>query len=349
MYFKPSILEMKAYHPPLSGRLSSGQHLLDFNERVRPVCAKVQDAMAKWVQSGQSWCYPEYDGLSQSLADYGGVGPKNVFFGNGSDQLLDVFFRAVVSPRDRVLLPSPSFAMYKQCAQLVEAQYEQYSMLTEDPLSHLESALSVADTRLVVICNPNNPTGTLLDPVRLNVLFEKFPQTWFLVDEAYVEFSGASVVGDQGLDENVVVSRTFSKAFGLASLRFGFLMGSEELIEQLGKVRGPYDVNTLAAVAARASLDNLDDVRGYAKEVMQEAKPLVEAALNEIGCSVMPSCANYVLMETPQGLAEHLENSGIRIRKMSQEELKGRYRMSIGDLQSARRAVIVLKQFVSSS
>jgi histidinol-phosphate aminotransferase len=345
MYFKPSIVEMKAYHPPLSGRLSSGQHLLDFNERVTPVCAKVQEAMARWVQSGQSWCYPEYEGLCESLASYGGVGPENVFFGNGSDQLLDVFFRAVVSSDDAILLPSPSFAMYKQCAQLVEGKIEQYSMLSPDPLSELLSTLEQGDVRLVVICNPNNPTGTLLDPFRLKQIFEKFPETWFLVDEAYVEFSGSSVVGEGAMGENVVVTRTFSKAFGLASLRFGFLMGSEKLIEQLGKIRGPYDVNVLAAVAAKASLENLDDIRAYAKEVMEEAKPLVESALIELGCSLMPSWANYVLMEPPQGLTEHLEAHGIRIRKMSQEELSGRYRMSIGNLKSAEQTVSALKQF----
>ena len=128
LYFRQNILNMNPYHPPRSGRLSSGQLLLDFNERVTPVHPAVLQAMADWVASGSSWCYPEYDGLEAAIAEYVEVKEKHVFFGNGSDQLLDCIFRAVVDPQDLVLLPSPSFAMYAQCADLVEARVATFSL-----------------------------------------------------------------------------------------------------------------------------------------------------------------------------------------------------------------------------
>jgi histidinol-phosphate aminotransferase len=229
---------------------------------------------------------------------------------------------------------------------LVEAKIETYSLLDHDPLQELERACEQKNPRMVMVCNPNNPTGTLIDPIRLKQCIAKYPEVWFCVDEAYVEFSEASVITDSHLPENLVVMRTFSKAFGLAALRFGFLMAHENLIEQLGKIRGPYDINTLAAVAAKASLDNIDDVKAYAKQVMTESKPMVEQAFAKLGCPALPSRSNFLLIPSPpEGCPEHLNLQNIRVRHMSQPELKGAIRISIGNLASTQRVITALETF----
>jgi histidinol-phosphate aminotransferase len=346
VYFLPHILNMKSYHPPLSGRWESGSHLLDFNERLKPVHDSVLKAMKDWVDSGASWCYPEYDGLVEAIAHYAKADPAQVFIGNGSDQLLDCLFRAVVAPGETVLLPSPSFAMYRQCADLVEANMVTYSLLSEDPLAELSKGLSAGGVRMAVVCQPNNPTGTLLDVGGLRALIQEYPSVWFIVDEAYVEFSGATCHDRDCPLENLVITRTFSKAFGLAALRLGYMMASEDMLEQCGKIRGPYDINRLAVVAALASFEHVGDVEDYVKEVMADCKPKVEKALGALGCPALPSRANFLLIKSPpDGLKDHLISSGFRVRAMSQPELKGAIRISVGHREVTESFLAALAEF----
>jgi histidinol-phosphate aminotransferase len=346
VYFRPHILNMKPYHPPLSGRWESGSHLLDFNERLKPVHESVLKAMKDWVDSGASWCYPEYEGLVEAIANYAKADPAQVFIGNGSDQLLDCLFRAVVAPKDKVLLPSPSFAMYRQCADLVEADIKTYSLLAENPLLELSKALDAGNIRMAVVCNPNNPTGTFIEVEGLRALISKHPEVWFIVDEAYMEFSGETLhEADKPLD-NLVITRTFSKAFGLAALRLGYMIASKAMLEQCGKIRGPYDINRLAVVAALASFEHVDDVQDYVKEVMEDSKLKMESALDQLGCPALPSRANFLLIKKPlAGLKEHLISSGFRVRAMSQPELKGAIRISVGHREVTESFLASLASF----
>jgi histidinol-phosphate aminotransferase len=335
---------MESYHPPLSGRLSSGRMLLDFNERVRPLPDEVLKTLSHWGEAGTSWCYPEYEGLEPLLAEYIGCSEERVFFGNGSDQLLDCVFRAVVAPGDEVLIPNPSFAMYAQLAGLAEAKISRYSLLSENPILELRNQMK-KKPKMVVVCNPNNPTGTLLEPKDLVDLFNDFPDVWFMVDEAYAEFSRRSVLEFGDLD-NVVVTRTLSKAFGLASLRFGYMIAHPDMNEQCGKIRGPYDVNTLAGHAAKAVMENREEVLKYRDEVVDRAKPMLETFLEEKGLEFLPSQANFLLLPSPpQGLLEHMEDQGFRLRKMSQPELKGAFRVSIGDVAATRECTEAMASF----
>jgi histidinol-phosphate aminotransferase len=347
MYFREHILGMKPYHPPLAGRYGSGSDLLDFNERLLPVHRAVQKAMEEWVCSGASWCYPEYEGLTEALAHYAQAPKENLFFGNGSDQLLDCLFRAVVAPGDKVLLPSPSFAMYRQCADLVQAEMDTYSLLSEDPLQALSQKLDGGDVRMAVLCQPNNPTGTFLEVSKIKDLIKRHKDVWFIVDEAYFEFSGESLqIPHEAPPDNLVITRTFSKAFGLASLRLGYMMASKEMIEQCGKIRGPYDINRLAVVAALASFEYLDDVQSYSEDVMKVQKLRVEEALQGMGLEFMDSRANFLLIRRPpKDLAQHLMDSGIRVRLMSQPELQGDFRLSIAHCEPTERLLGALETY----
>ncbi len=334
---------MKAYHPPLSGRWSSGQLLLDFNERVIPLPEIVMEKMAAWSPTGQSCVYPEYDGFLECLAEYVGVAADSLFFGNGSDQLLDCIFRACVDPGDSVLFPEPSFAMYNQCAQLVEAEIKTFDMLTGDPLENLKAQLN-SKIRLAVLCQPNNPTGTLLDNRTIEELIEAYPNTWFLIDEAYFEFSKETLIHLNPWPENLVITRTFSKAFGMAALRLGYMRASQDMIEQCSKIRGPYDTNQFAIVAAKIALEHKDEILDYIDEVMGPSKEALEKALTEKNISFIPSNSNFILLPSPpEGLIEKLDQANIRIRRMSQPVLSGACRISVGDLKATEALLKVLK------
>lgn len=342
MHFRKNILDMKAYHPPLSGRWSSGQLLLDFNERVIPLPKVVMQKMSEWAPSGQSCVYPEYDGFLETLADYAKAPPESLFFGNGSDQLLDCIFRAVVDPGDKVYLPDPSFAMYLQCALLTEAQICTYSMLEGDPLKNLQNELDDS-VRMAVLCQPNNPTGTIMEMAEVKKMIEAHPKTWFLVDEAYYEFSKQTLLDIQPWPENLVITRTFSKAFGMAALRLGYMRASAQMIEQCGKIRGPYDTNQFAIVAARIALEHQNEILSYIDEVMGPSKTELEKALKAKNIDFIPSSANFILIpKPPEGMVEKLDKAGVRIRKMSQPSLKGACRISIGDLEATEKLIKAL-------
>ena len=229
--------------------------------------------MAEWPLTGQTCVYPEYDGFLESLADYSGVAAEDLFFGNGSDQLLDCLFRACIDPRDKVLFTRPSFAMYTQCAHLTEAEIETYSVLSANPLEEVQNQLENNEIRMAIFCQPNNPTGTLLDLKAVENCIRSFPNTWFIIDEAYFEFSKETLIHLDPWPENLVITRTFSKAFGMAALRLGYMKASQAMIEQCGKIRGPYDTNQFAIVAAKIALEHRDEILSYIDEVMGPSKP----------------------------------------------------------------------------
>ena len=344
MYFRKNILAMSEYSPPLSGRGSSGKLLLDFNERTDSLPKKVLTRLQQWCEEGKTQVYPEYGELLSKLSEYTKVPPQQLMFGNGSDQVLDCVFRAVVDEGDSVLLPTPSFAMYPQFAKMAAAELKTYSLLGSNPVAELEKELEKG-VRLAVLCQPNNPTGTMMPSSEVTRLIKAYPKTWFLVDEAYYEFSGETQLS-AALPDNLVITRTFSKAFGLAGLRFGYLIGSQDMVTQCSKIRGPYDVNQMSAYAAGVVLEEREDIFKYVHEVMTVLKPQVESFLLEKGVDFYPSRANYLLLKnTPQGLGETLQKEGILTRSMSQAELKGELRVSIGGTLATEKLLNALNSF----
>lgn len=335
---------MVAYKPPLSGRLESKMHLLDFNERTSALPKQVLEACANWCNAGHTQVYPEYGELTEKLAEYCGCDAEKVFLGNGSDQLIDCIFRACIDDGDEVLLPAPSFSMYKQCAMLASASIATYNML-DDPFADLENKLKNKPV-LTVICSPNNPTGTLLETVKVKELAQKHPETWFMVDEAYHEFSLQSVLQEIDLPDNVLVLRTFSKAFGLASMRIGYMISSTTMIEQLAKIRGPYDINQMAVIAALAALEHRDEILQYRDELIKENKPNVKEALDQAGVKYLTSHANFFLIPNPpEGLAEHFKQGGIRIRNIKIDDHPNAFRLSIGDKEATKLSLDLLSSF----
>jgi histidinol-phosphate aminotransferase len=330
MHFRKNIISLDSYKPPLANRVKSGMHLLDFNERSTPLSSKILKKLEGWCVSGLTHIYPDYSGLIEKIAAYNGANVENIFLGNGSDQIIDTVMRAVLDETQTIVLPKPSFAMFAQLARLTGARIDYYDLLAEDPLLELENKLK-SKPRMVILCQPNNPTGCFLDPKRIETLINKHTETWFFIDEAYFEYSGCSQLEISQNLENLVISRTFSKAFGLAALRLGYMVSSEKMNENCSKIRGPYDINQFACFAGQVVLDHVDEIQGYCNEVMNINKPKIEAALTANNISFRESKANFINIYGCNELAEHLLKKNILARKMSQPELKDSFRLSIGD------------------
>jgi histidinol-phosphate aminotransferase len=341
-----AVRKMKAYSPPLDNRGAYSGVLLDFNERSIPVCSAVREALVDYAKNGDFHRYPEYFDLDEKIAEYvnfSEIGADEVMICNGSDQGIEVVFRTFTSAGDRVIIPGPSFTMFNQCAGVIgcEILTPQYSGENMD--FPLEVVLSLLDgsPRLLVICNPNNPTGTLVSLENIEMILKAAPQTMVMVDEAYYEFSGVSAASLVETYPNLIVTRTFSKAFGLAAFRLGYVMSQKQNINEMLKVRGPYDVNMAARVSARAALENVDEIRTYVREVMDTAKPEFENFLREAGVKFIPSASNFLLVRM-SGLCEvkeaykKLDAAGFRVRPRKEKGLEDCLRISIGTVEQMR-------------
>lgn len=335
---------MQRYSPPIEQRAKFEGLRLDFNERLAPLPRNVISAVQNF-DSQKLMLYPSYGGLLQKIAKYAGVGALNMMITNGSDQGMELIFRTFVSDEDTVVIPSPSFAMFYQVAQVQGAEIikPKYKSGGSFPFDEVIELLK-QKPKLVIICNPNNPTGTLLPLEKIEVILRVAGDTLVYVDEAYFEFSKITTARLIKKYTNLFITRTFSKAFGLAALRIGYLMSCRANIDEMLKVRGPYDINQIAKIAAEASLETLPELRKYCDEVMNKAKPLVEKFFKEKGVVFYPSGANFIYFKEPfAGFSEKLESRGILIRPQAD----GYARVTIGPLKQMQQFIEIFTQLTS--
>ncbi|MFT5083462.1 MAG: histidinol-phosphate aminotransferase [Lentisphaeria bacterium] len=345
--FKPHLYKMSAYKPPLEGRDPKQHMLLDFNERTLPVSKEVQQALIDYIQDGRMQMYPSYGNIVERIAHYIGVPADQVMITNGSDQGIELIFRAVSRPGDEAIIPAPTFAMYNQCAKVE-------GLLVKEPHYSKEKGFPVEDviavvsekTRIICIANPNNPSGVGIAREAVLQIARSAPKAAVLVDECYFEYSQQTVVDCIAEYPNVVVTRTFSKTWGIPSLRFGYLVASTENIAALLNMRGPYDINQLAVVAVGAALDYPAYTENYVKEVMQASKPLLEQFLDANNVSYWPSQANFIWAFPPNAemLERCLVGEGILVR--AKKDFAGNIglRITLGSLEQTRGLISVLEK-----
>lgn len=345
--FKSHIDAMAAYKPPLDGRSPDTHLLLDFNERTLPVARVIEDALVDYIRSGRMQMYPAYGDVVDVIADYCGVESAQLMITNGSDQGIDLIIRSACREGDEAIIPGPSFAMYSQCARvenlrIIEPQYTREGGF---PTAEVLAAIS-PKTRVICIANPNNPSGTVVSREDIIAIAQAAPQAAILVDECYYEYFGQTVADLVGELTNLVVTRTFSKTWGIPSLRLGYVISAADNILALLNVRGPYDINQLAIVAIRAALAHPQYTQEYVREVMRESKPMLEAFLTERGISYWPSGANYLWMfpSNSEQLNHLLLSSDILVRPKA--DAKGRLglRITLGTVAQTQRLLKVLAQ-----
>ncbi|MBI2022564.1 histidinol-phosphate transaminase [Candidatus Daviesbacteria bacterium] len=357
----PRIKEMRIYSPPLGGRRAFSGILLDFNERTLSPSPKVARAIRNLLKSNKLQLYPEYGKLEKKLAQYAGVGKDQIMITNGSDQAIDIVLRTFTEKGDKVIIPTPSFAMFYQSAQIlgnkiITPLYERssirdsVSLYKKENLSFpLDEVLEKIDdlVKIIVVCNPNNPTGTLISIKDIEKIAQKAQNSIILVDEAYFEFSKVTAVPLIKKYQNIIVARTLSKAFGLPSLRIGYIVASKIYIGELLKVRGPYDVNMVAEVAATASLDDLKAMQKYTKEVTEIAKPMVEEFFAQNSITFYQSYGNFLLYKPRLKKEEKLlKENGILVRPQDKTNIEKTLRLSIGTEAQMRRFIKVYQKVI---
>lgn len=350
--FKHHISAMGAYKPPLDGRDASRHLLMDFNERTLPIAEVIQQAMIDYIRSGKLQMYPAYGDITQLLGDYCGVAPEQVMITNGSDQGIDLVIRSACREGDEAIIPAPSFPMYRQCSEVENLRIIEpaYTLAGGFPTQAVLDAVTER-TRLICIANPNNPSGTVVAREDIATIARSAPQAAVLVDECYFEYLRESV-SDLLLDlPNLVITRTFSKTWGIPSLRFGYVLSAPENILALLNVRGPYDINQLAIVAVRAALAHPSYTEVYTQEVMAQAKPLLEAFLEARGIAFWPSGGNFVWAFPPDALAvsRYLEEQGILVRAKADLDGTMGLRMTVGTVAQTERLIAALRDCLSLS
>ena len=277
---------------------------------------------------------PKSAKLRRALGKFLDVPEKNILAGNGSDEIIDLLIRLVVAPGENIITVEPTYGMYKVAAETAGVEIKS-CLLTSDFKVNASELLSMATSKskIIFLCSPNNPTGTLVKPSDVEYICRNF-KGLVVVDEAYIEFaSQPSLVKNVISLENLVVLRTFSKAWGLAGIRVGYAVGNEVLVEYLMKIKLPYNVNRLSAQIATDALGQTRKMLEWRAKILKERAKLA-ARLKKMGIKVFPSEANFLLVScsNASGLAKKLaEEFGIIIRDLSSKPmLKDCVRISIG-------------------
>lgn len=294
----------------------------------------------------------EYLSLTRQIAANFKVQPENILLGNGSSEIIEKLFYCFGGRADAAIVyPQPSFSMYGIYAAAAEAKGVPVD-LEPDYTLDLETFVSaVVDNQasLCVICNPNNPTGTGFSVSDIQYIADNIPTSCaFLVDEAYVEFYGESAASLLKDYPNMIIARTFSKAYGLASARVGYSIASVEMTEMIGKSFMPYHMNTLSLVTADIVYQMRHEYVPRIQMVIAERKRLSEAIRKIPGFTVYPSETNFLLLhhEAAPALNEALERSGIGVRSFgAAPRLTNCLRISMGTREENDTWLDVLKAF----
>jgi histidinol-phosphate aminotransferase len=348
---RAAVEQLKAYSAPLEGRRSMLR--LDFNENTIGPSPLVAMALRNF-STEEIAVYPEYDGLREAvvrnLLEGGcraGLQPDQVGLFNGADAAIHAVFQAYGDAGDRVLTTAPTFGYYTPCARMQGMTIEAIPYEGERfdfPMAAIKEALTERPPRLLLICNPNNPTGTRLAPEKLLELAAASPSTLVVVDELYTAFTGDSVLPlvDFAVTPNLLVLQSLSKTAGLASLRIGFATGHAGVIDRVTRVTGPYDINSVAVAVAFPALADQSYVDAYVAEVLRARDWTVEALRQ---ADVRHHCdgGNYLLIWPRRSVEEidaALRSDGILIRSMAGKPLiDGCFRVSIGTTSQMQRFV----------
>ncbi len=355
---RPDLADLEPYTPiapfeALSERLGLPPTeivKLDANENPYGPSPRALEAVARYPYYA---IYPDPDQtpLRRAIEQYIGQSAERIICGNGSDEIIDLLMRLFLSPGDTVVEAPPTFGMYSFNVGVVGGQIVQVPR-GENFAVDIEAIAEAVETsraKLVFLPSPNNPTGTIVPRADVERLLEL--PTIVVIDEAYAEFSGGSVVDLVGQVPNLVVLRTFSKWAGLAGLRIGYGVVPEEIIGHLWKIKPPYNINMAANAAALASLEDLRERMVKVRLIIDERERMWGELQSIAGLSPFPSEANFILMRVRDGRAKELklalEQQGILIRYYNKPRLNDCIRISIGTPQQNDRVLAALRELVS--
>ncbi|MBB5329039.1 histidinol-phosphate transaminase [Tunturiibacter gelidoferens] len=338
-----AVQEMPEYHPPLAGREALR---LDFNENTFGPSPRVVERLL--AQTGERLTkYPEREPVERIVASHFGLKPEEVLLTNGVDEAIHLMCVAFLEAEDEALIATPTFFMYDVSVQMMTPHLRkvQSDATLGFPFERFMAAITER-TKLIIVASPNNPTGAVVSKEYLLAIAAAAPQAVLMVDEAYYHFDGASVMNDLAAVPNLVVARTFSKAYGLASLRIGMLAGNAELLKYVRKVSSPYNVNGVALDCLSAAMEDENYLTWYVEQV-RVGRERMMGGLAELGVPYFPSHANFVLMNIGskhRELVQAMRAHGVLLRDRSTDPgCDGFVRITIGIEEHVTRGLAALK------
>ena len=341
---RKAVLAMPEYHPPLAGRDALR---LDFNENTFAASPKVIERLRQTTAEGLTK-YPEREGVEKIAAAHLGLQADQVLLTNGVDEAIHLVCAAFLEEDDEALIQTPTFFMYEVSAGMMTAHVKkvQADASLEFPYERFVAAITPR-TKLIVVCSPNNPTGAVVSREHLLAICAAAPQAVVMVDEAYYHFFGESLLAHVGKVPNLLVARTFSKAYGLANLRIGLLAGDARLMKYVRKVSSPYNVNGVALDCLPVALADDAYVAWYAEQVRVGLGRMMDG-LRGLGVEFFPSHANFVLMKIGTKHAElvkAMRARGVLLRDRSTDPgCDGYVRITIGVEEHVTRGLAALKE-----
>lgn len=271
--------------------------------------------------------YPDSDALAlrRAIGNYVGVDKDNIVVGNGSSEMIELILKTYLNPGDGVMSFTPTFGMYKVFTELYNGVF--MPVETQDCILDVNQLIKEANEKqpkVIMICNPNNPTGAILSKCDIEKVL-KTVNAIVVVDEAYIEFGGESLVNRFQEYEQLIVLRTFSKAWGLAGARVGYLISGDQVIKAVDKVKSPYNLNALSQAMVVNVLNNKDQLYDTLARVKKERERVFKALINS-GYKVYKSYGNFLYFYGEADLGQLLMNRNVVIRDFA----NGTYRVTIG-------------------
>jgi histidinol-phosphate aminotransferase len=282
-----------------------------------------------WLDGLNRYPVDRSDALRDKLARQLGKTPGELVFGNGSSELIELVFKAYLEAGETVVSFSPTFSMYRIFTLIHKGRY--LEMPLKDMVSlDVEAFIAFANenrAKVVLISNPNNPTGTILSPEAIEKIVREV-DAMVVIDEAYIEFSDQPLTDKTRDYPNAVVLRTFSKAYGLAGIRLGYMIAHEEVIGYINRVRSPYNLNVLTQGVGLKALESVAIARENIQMIKEERERMAKV-LRDKGFDPLPSQANFLFFQAKKGLYRYLADQGVLIRGFG-GDLEGYYRLTIG-------------------
>ena len=328
------------------------------NENTGGCSPRVIEALAG-IRPDQIGFYPPYAAATDAVAKYLNVATDRITLTNGLDEGIMALAVAYLRPSAggtvlEAIVPEPAFEIFRFDTAVAGGRLVQVMPHADFsfPLDEVLAAMTPA-TRVVFITNPNNPTGALTPLDAIKTVARRVPAgAVVFVDEAYAEFAGRSFIPELASFPNVIVGRTFSKAFGLAGLRIGCLVGMPEVMDSIRQAIPVYSVNIAAVVAVRAALDDLDHLRSYLRQVA-ESKALLYAACDRLGLRYTQSAANFVLVnagDRADALVKGAFERGIYVRDRSTEPgCAGSIRIAAGIVDHTKRCIAAMEEVLCAA
>jgi histidinol-phosphate aminotransferase len=344
---RPAVSAIPAYHPPLAGR--EGLRL-DFNENTVGCSPRVLDRLRS-LTAEDLGRYPERQPIESAAANFLGVSGAELLLTNGVDEAIHLLCQTYLAPGDEAFIVVPTYSMYRiymsaAGAQVISLPADRNFQL---PIKALRDRITDR-TRLIAIANPNNPTGTFTSPEQLLEIASSAPSAAILIDEAYFEFCDKTLLPRRREHPNVFITRTFSKAYGLAGLRIGVLIGDAEQMPSLRRVCSPYNVNAVALACLPEALADQNYIQQYVTETLQ-SRARLESVLATRGIKFWPSRANFVLARVgstksdSQTFVEQMRRRGILVRDRSDDHAcEGCVRFTLGTTEHTNRLLAALDE-----